>query len=113
MVNAGVFPKLIELLSSAEFDIQKESAWAISNATSGGTPAQILYLAENGAIPPLCNLLRVLEVKVVTVSLEGLENILRAALSAGDAIYNRIVASFNECGGLAQIEDLQVRHTIT
>ena len=36
VVNAGVFPKLIDLLRSSEFDIQKEAAWAVSNATSGG-----------------------------------------------------------------------------
>ena len=36
VINAGVFPKLIALLQSSEFDIQKEAAWAVSNATSGG-----------------------------------------------------------------------------
>jgi hypothetical protein len=48
VINANVFPKLIELLGSSEFDIQKEAAWAVSNATSGGAPEQILYLAMQG-----------------------------------------------------------------
>ena len=30
------------------FVSQKEAAWAVSNATSGGTPAQIMYLAQQG-----------------------------------------------------------------
>jgi hypothetical protein len=32
---------LVSLLATAEFDIKKEAAWAISNATSGGTHEQI------------------------------------------------------------------------
>ena len=64
VVNAGVFPKLIELLRSSEFDIQKEAAWAVSNATSGGSPDQIMYLVQQGTIPPLCALLNVADIKV-------------------------------------------------
>jgi hypothetical protein len=33
----------VQLLQTAEFDIKKEAAWAISNATSGGTHDQIKY----------------------------------------------------------------------
>jgi hypothetical protein len=80
----------------------------VSNATSGGSAQQVLHLAELGAIAPLCALLRVADVKVVTVSLEGLENILRAALQSGDAVFNRITNKFADCGGLTLIEELQV-----
>ena len=45
VINAGVFPKLISLLQSSEFDIQKEAAWAVSNATSGGA-MHSLYLLK-------------------------------------------------------------------
>ena len=41
MIESNVIPPLINLLNSTEFDIKKEAAWAISNATSGGTPDQI------------------------------------------------------------------------
>jgi hypothetical protein len=64
-------------LQSAEFDIKKEAAWAISNATSGGTAEQIRYLVDVGAVRPLCDLLSVPDVRIVTVALEGLENILK------------------------------------
>jgi hypothetical protein len=64
-------------LQSAEFDIKKEAAWAISNATSGGTAEQIRYLVDVGAVRPLCDLLTVPDVRIVTVALEGLENILK------------------------------------
>jgi importin subunit alpha-1 len=56
-IDANIFPPLIDLLANAEFDIKKEAAWALSNATSGGTAAQIKYLVDSGCIKPLCDLL--------------------------------------------------------
>lgn len=106
-INAQVFPKLIELLQCSEFDIQKEAAWAVSNATSGGTPEQILYLAQVGVIPPLCKLLNVADTRVVTVALEGLENIFRVAMGAGPVINDRVQQIVQDCGGLTNIEELQ------
>lgn len=43
MIEAGLIAPLVTLLQSAEFEIKKEAAWAISNATSGGTHDQIKY----------------------------------------------------------------------
>lgn len=68
---------LIDILAKAEFKTRKEAAWAITNATSGGAPDQIRYLVAEGCIPPLCDLLTVMEPKIVQVALSGLENILR------------------------------------
>lgn len=68
------------LLQNAEFDIKKEAAWAISNATSGGTAEQLKYLVDAKAIKPLCDLLNVPDVRIVTVALEGLENILKVCM---------------------------------
>lgn len=47
VIDANIFPVLIEILGKAEFKTRKEAAWAITNATSGGTPAQIRYLVEH------------------------------------------------------------------
>lgn len=41
VIDANIFPVLIEILQKAEFRTRKEAAWAITNATSGGTPSQI------------------------------------------------------------------------
>ena len=41
VIEARLIPPLVNLLQNAEFDIKKEAAWAISNATSGGTHEQI------------------------------------------------------------------------
>lgn len=43
MIDAGIIAPLVYLLQNAEFDIKKEAAWAISNATSGGSKEQIEY----------------------------------------------------------------------
>lgn len=77
VMDASIIPPLVELLQNAEFDIKKEAAWAISNATSGGTPEQIKFLVDAGCIPPLCDLLTTFDPRVITVALEGLENILK------------------------------------
>lgn len=77
VIDANIFPVLIEILGKAEFKTRKEAAWAITNATSGGTPDQIRYLVDQGCIGPLCDLLTVMDSKIVQVALNGLENILR------------------------------------
>lgn len=43
VIAADIIGPLVQLLQTAEFDIKKEAAWAISNATSGGTHEQIKY----------------------------------------------------------------------
>lgn len=50
-IESGIMPYLVQLLSTAEFDIKKEAAWAVSNATSGGTQEQIQYLVRRGLLP--------------------------------------------------------------
>ena len=97
-----IIPKLVPLLSSADKDIKKEAAWALANATSGGTPEQnkyptkiiiflasfsdynffvykifsvFIYLVDCGIIPPMCALLHETDAKVTLVALEALENV--------------------------------------
>lgn len=87
-------------MGKAEFKTRKEAAWAITNATSGGTPEQIRYLVAQGCIPPLCALLTVMDPKIIRVALIGLENILR--LGEQDAMHNNInqyALSVEECYG--------------
>ena len=53
VLDADLAAPLVNLLLTAEFDIRKEAAWAISNATSGGTADQIRTLVDAGCIKPL------------------------------------------------------------
>lgn len=47
IIDAGIIGPLVNLLQNAEFDIKKEAAWAISNATSGGSHEQIKYVLHS------------------------------------------------------------------
>merc|ERR1712226_1654331 len=109
VIKNNIIPPLIQLLTNAEFDIRKEAAWAISNATSGGSPEQIKFLVQQGCIRPLCDLLSVNDTKIVTIALEGLENILKV----GDddtkltGHQNQMATYIAEAEGLTKIEELQ------
>ncbi|XP_021734485.1 importin subunit alpha-4-like [Chenopodium quinoa] len=111
VIEAGLVQPLVQLLQNAEFDIKKEAAWAISNATSGGSPDQIRFLVTQGCIKPLCDLLICPDPRIVTVCLEGLENILKVGeadkemgMNGGVNIYAQMI---DECEGLDKIENLQ------
>eukprot|EP00891_Asterochloris_glomerata_P004679 jgi/Astpho2/4679/Aster-00240 len=114
VIESGIIPPLVHLLGVAEFDIKKESAWAISNATSGGTKEQLKYLVDVGCIKPLCELLTCSDVRIVTVALEGLENILKVGEAekelGGPEGTNPYATQIDEAGGLDRIEQLQ-NHT--
>jgi importin subunit alpha-1 len=109
VIDNNIIPPLVQLLVGAEFDIRKEAAWAISNATSGGTPAQIKFLVSQGCIRPLCDLLAVNDAKIVTIALEGLENILKVghAESQVTGTHNNMATYIADAEGLNKIEDLQ------
>ena len=106
VVDANIIPPLINLLTNAKFEIKKEAAWAISNATSGGTPEQINFLVAQGCVPPLCDLLDTHDNKIVTVALEGLENILRSGLQSSEDGKNPYVLAVENAGGLDKLDNL-------
>ncbi|XP_016103100.1 importin subunit alpha-7-like [Sinocyclocheilus grahami] len=110
VIDANIFPVLIDILQKAEFRTRKEAVWAITNATSGGTPEQIRYLVNLGCIKPLCDLLTVMDSKIVLVALNGLENILRLgeqeAKQNGSGL-NPYCSLIEEAYGLDKIEFLQ------
>lgn len=106
--DALIIPPLIQLLANAEFDIKKEASWAVSNATSGGTPEQIRHLVEQGCIKPMCDLLLCQDNKIITVCLEGLENILRVGEKERELTNrNPFAEEILDCDGVEKIEQLQ------
>mmetsp|Transcript_68671 Transcript_68671/g.183301 ORF Transcript_68671/g.183301 Transcript_68671/m.183301 type:complete len:311 (-) Transcript_68671:280-1212(-) len=110
VIDYNIIPALVRMLETEDFDIRKECAWAISNATSGGDDMQIKYLVDQGCIPPLVNLLDKPDVRIVSVALEGIENILKCGqrnLNPDDS--NPFVPVVEMCGGVDRIEELQ-RH---
>uniref|UniRef100_A0AAV1T9B0 Importin subunit alpha n=1 Tax=Peronospora matthiolae TaxID=2874970 RepID=A0AAV1T9B0_9STRA len=110
VIDANVIPPLLFQLMATELDVRKEAAWAISNATSGGTTKQINCLVQQGCIPPLVKLLGVQDPRVVNVSLDALENILRAGeadMSLADT-ENRMARYIEEADGIELIQNLQL-----
>ncbi|KAF6156593.1 hypothetical protein GIB67_014572 [Kingdonia uniflora] len=111
VIEANLISPLVHLLQNAEFDIKKEAAWAISNATSGGSHEQIQFLVNQACIKPLCDLLACPDPRVVTVCLEGLENILKvgeADKEMGNTNgLNAFAQMMDDCDGLDKIENLQ------
>ncbi|MCD7454355.1 hypothetical protein HAX54_024444 [Datura stramonium] len=109
VIEAGLIGPLVNLLQTAEFDIKKEAAWAISNATSGGTHEQIKFLVSQNCIKPLCDLLVCPDPRIVTVCLEGLENILKVgeAEKANTGGINYYAQLTDDAEGLEKIENLQ------
>ena len=108
IIESNIIPPLVYLLAHAEFDIKKEAAWAISNATSGGTHQQIKYLVDQGCIRPLCDLIVCSDARIVTVALEGLENILKVGeAEKADGQPNQFAQFIDEADGLEKIENLQ------
>ncbi|XP_004228994.1 importin subunit alpha-2 [Solanum lycopersicum] len=109
VIEAGLISPLVNLLQTAEFDIKKEAAWAISNATSGGSHEQIKFLVSQNCIKPLCDLLVCPDPRIVTVCLEGLENILKVgeAEKANTEGINYYAQLIDDAEGLEKIENLQ------
>ncbi|KAL3538295.1 hypothetical protein ACH5RR_001661 [Cinchona calisaya] len=111
VIDANIILPLVHHLQNSEFDIKKEAAWAISNATSGGTHDQIRLLVSQGCIKPLCDLLACPDARIVTVCLEGLENILKVGeadkemgMNGGINLYAQMI---DDCEGLDKIDNLQ------
>lgn len=64
-----------------------------------------ILIFQFGAIKPMCNLLNSKDIKVVSVVLDGLNNILNAAQKMGET--DKVGILIEECGGLDLIESLQ------
>lgn len=114
VIDANIFPSLINILKHGDHKTRKEAAWAVTNATSGGTPQQIKYVIDQGAIPPLCELLSVTDTKIIQVAFNGLENILKLGAMEAKRINgpNPYAIMIEECFGLDKIEYLQSHENI-
>ncbi|ODV58408.1 karyopherin alpha [Ascoidea rubescens DSM 1968] len=113
VIDANLIPPLIKLLdSSGDYKTRKEACWAISNASSGGLtkPDQIRYLVSQGCIKPLCDLLAIADNKIIEVTLDALENILRMGEmdkeASGESI-NRFSVFIEDAGGMNKIFECQ------
>ncbi|WLF80888.1 Importin alpha subunit (Karyopherin alpha subunit) (Serine-rich RNA polymerase I suppressor protein) [Lodderomyces elongisporus] len=112
VIDANLIPQVIRLLSDGDYKTKKEACWAISNASSGGLtkPDQIRYLVSQGCIKPLCDLLSVADSKIIEVTLDSLENILKMGemdKEARNTSVNENALYIEEAGGMEKIFECQ------
>lgn len=112
VIDANLIPQVIRLLIHGDYKTKKEACWAISNASSGGLtkPDQIRYLVSQGCIKPLCDLLSVADSKIIEVTLDSLENILKMGemdKEARNASVNEYALFIEEAGGMEKIFECQ------
>ncbi|XP_022634752.1 importin subunit alpha-1a-like [Vigna radiata var. radiata] len=99
VVDANVVPFLVELLYIADFEVKKSAAWVIGNVSGKGTKENVRYLADQGCIKGLCELLPSPDLKLVLMCLEALENFLKMGKD-DQSEDNVFVAKVKECEGV-------------
>ncbi|CAD0206845.1 unnamed protein product [Chrysodeixis includens] len=104
-IDQQVLVHLIHVLANEDIKCQKEAAWAITNLCLGGTPEQLDALISAGFLEPYCLLLASPDHKAVCVVLDGLTNLLQAAVKFGQV--EALCLKLEEIGALDQIENLQ------
>ncbi|RLV90806.1 Importin subunit alpha [Spathaspora sp. JA1] len=112
VIDANLIPQVIRLLIHGDYKTKKEACWAISNASSGGLsrPDQIRYLVSQGCIKPLCDLLAVADSKIIEVTLDSLENILKMGEMDKEhrgSNVNENALYIEEAGGMEKIFECQ------
>jgi hypothetical protein len=107
IINANLIPSLIGLLHKDEFNVQKEATWAISNITNNGKAKHVRYIVQQGVLPPLIEMFKCSDAKIIMVALEGVDNILKIGQDQDGS--NKYAEIVEECGGVDQMENLQ-RH---
>ena len=100
------------MLQHGDYKTKKEACWAISNASSGGLtkPDQIRYLVNQGCIKPLCDLLSVADSKIIEVTLDSLDNILKMGEMDKEALNTQVNENalyIEEAGGMEKIFECQ------
>ncbi|CAO2203442.1 unnamed protein product [Urochloa humidicola] len=110
VIDGNIIGPLVHLMQTAELDVKKEAAVAVSNATAVGTPDQTKYLVSKGCIKAFCDLLDCSNTDILEACLDGLKNILivgKDMKSSGASDENIYVRMIEDAGGFFEIEDLQ------
>lgn len=105
VINADLIQSISHCLKNGDFKTQKETVWVVTNFTSGGTCEQVRKLCLGGIIQGLCNLLTCNDDRIVSVILDGIQNILIHADKLN--CLESAVDIIEECEGLDKIESLQ------
>eukprot|EP00009_Paramoeba_aestuarina_P004528 CAMPEP_0201520348 /NCGR_PEP_ID=MMETSP0161_2-20130828/10656_1 /ASSEMBLY_ACC=CAM_ASM_000251 /TAXON_ID=180227 /ORGANISM="Neoparamoeba aestuarina, Strain SoJaBio B1-5/56/2" /LENGTH=521 /DNA_ID=CAMNT_0047918669 /DNA_START=313 /DNA_END=1878 /DNA_ORIENTATION=- len=109
VIDAGIIPLVVKLMNSpdSEFEIKKEAAWTLSNASSCGNPDQVYYLVQQNVVPLFVSLLSCFDPATISICLDGLENVLKLGKDTSRfGVPNPFVRLIEECDGYHKINDL-------
>ncbi|CAG9322377.1 unnamed protein product [Blepharisma stoltei] len=95
---------VISELNDNDFDLKKEAAYAIGNTTRSKNVNVVRRLFDLNVLPQLINILTHQDPDILIVTLEAINNILRAGRGFG---YNDIAKNFQDLEGLEALEKLQ------
>jgi hypothetical protein len=108
VIEMDLIPRAMELLQAGDWDVKKEATWVVANAVVGGTPDQVGYLVQQGAIQGLCSILDVNDSAVVETVLDALEAILKVGkMGPDERTLQYFTSVVEQCDGLSKIEALQ------
>lgn len=106
VIDTDIFLLLANVLATGDFKSQKEAAWAITNATTSGTPEQVAALIDRfGVLRPFLGLLDAKDSRTVKVVLSGLTNLFQLAEKLGNA--ENFAMMIESLGSLDRLESLQ------
>jgi importin subunit alpha-6/7 len=109
VIDSGIIPRLLQLAANGnDFDIVKEAIWAVSNATSGGSPEQLAFLVSHGCMSSFCKVLNGGDSRILQVALEGIDNLLKTQALGKEDIGAHSVLEAE--GGIDALEMLQTHN---
>jgi len=106
LIDNRFFPVLIHILKNADIDIKKEAAWSICNAILGGKEIHVSYLIKQGCLKPLLDLLEFADVRLIKITLESIETILKIGKNQ-NCNENKFITIIEQAGTVEKLEILQ------
>ena len=115
-LDHGIIPSVVMAMRNGESKTRRECTWLLSNAIIGGNLEQAAYIGREGGLESLCEMLAVLDLRVVENSLSAIERVLRAGCKAksmntkalqnqNGQISNIFAHNLEEIGALDKIEN--------
>jgi importin subunit alpha-1 len=100
----GLMGEVITQLKTAEFNVRKEACYVVSNVAANGTGDHIRQVVALGAIPPLTEMLRTQDTRILFVVLETMSHFLGHGGAGGGVSYAEL---FEEANAPQLLEALQ------